>query len=29
MAVDGEPALQWIAARFNGEPTAPNCGRFP
>ena len=29
MAVDGEPALQWIAARFNGEPTTPNCGRFP
>ena len=29
MAVDGEPALQWIAARFNGEPTAPNCGAFP
>ena len=28
-AVDGEPALQWIAARFNGEPTAPNCGHFP
>mgnify|MGYP002139715143 CR=1 FL=1 len=29
MAVDGEPALQWIAARFNGEPTASNCGHFP
>ena len=29
MAVDGEPALQWIAARFNGEPTTPNCGQFP
>ena len=28
MAVDGEPALQWIAARFNGEPTAPNCGQY-
>jgi Secretory lipase len=28
MLVDGEPAMQWIAARFNGEPTAPNCGGF-
>ena len=28
MAVDGEPALQWIASRFNGEPTTPNCGQF-
>ncbi|MGZ4527504.1 MAG: lipase family protein [Mycobacterium sp.] len=28
MLVDGEPAMQWIAARFNGEPTAPNCGQF-
>ncbi|CAM5282805.1 hypothetical protein MAUB1S_04695 [Mycolicibacterium aubagnense] len=26
MLVDGEPAMQWIAARFNGEPTSPNCG---
>ena len=26
--VDGEPAMQWIAGRFNGQPTAPNCGRF-
>jgi len=29
MLVDGEPALQWLAARFNGEPTTPNCGQFP
>lgn len=28
LLVDGEPALQWIAARFNGEPTTPNCGEF-
>jgi triacylglycerol lipase len=28
MLVDGEPAMQWIAARFNDEPTAPNCGQF-
>jgi triacylglycerol lipase len=28
MLVDGEPAMQWIAARFNGEPTAPNCGTY-
>ena len=28
MLVDGESAMQWIAARFNGEPTAPNCGQF-
>jgi triacylglycerol lipase len=28
MLVDGEPAMQWIAARFIGEPTAPNCGEF-
>jgi triacylglycerol lipase len=26
--VDGEPAMQWIAARFNGAPTTPNCGQF-
>jgi Secretory lipase len=26
--VDGEPAMQWIAARFNGLPTTPNCGEF-
>lgn len=28
MLVDGEPAMQWIADRFNGVPTAPNCGQF-
>ena len=28
MLVDGEPSMQWIAARFNGEPTAANCGQF-
>ncbi len=28
MFVDGEPAMQWIAARFNGEPSTPNCGEF-
>ncbi len=28
MLVDGEPAMQWIADRFKGVPTAPNCGRF-
>ncbi|WUI25249.1 lipase family protein [Mycobacterium sp. NBC_00419] len=28
MLVDGEAAMQWIADRFNGLPTAPNCGRF-
>lgn len=28
MLVDGEAAMQWIAARFNGLPTSPNCGRF-
>jgi triacylglycerol lipase len=26
--VDGEPAMQWVAARFNGAPTTPNCGEF-
>jgi triacylglycerol lipase len=26
--VDGERALQWIADRFNGVPTTPNCGQF-
>ena len=26
--VDGEPAMQWVAARFNGVPTTPNCGEF-
>ena len=24
--VDGERALQWLADRFNGLPTTPNCG---
>ncbi|OBF28066.1 lipase family protein [Mycobacterium sp. ACS4331] len=28
MLVDGEPAMQWIADRFNGVPTTPNCGQF-
>ena len=28
MLVDGESAMQWVAARFNGEPTSPNCGQF-
>jgi hypothetical protein len=28
MLVDGELAMQWIADRFNGLPTAPNCGEF-
>lgn len=27
--VDGERAMQWIADRFNGLPTTPNCGSFP
>lgn len=26
--VDGEPAMQWVADRFNGLPTTPNCGQF-
>ncbi len=26
--VDGESAMQWIAGRFNGEPTTPDCGQF-
>ena len=26
--VDGERVLQWIADRFNGLPTTPNCGGF-
>ena len=26
--VDGEPTMQWVAARFNGVPTTPNCGEF-
>ena len=28
MWVDGERAMQWVADRFNGVPTTPNCGRF-
>ncbi len=28
MLVDGERAMQWIADRFNGAPTTPNCGQF-
>jgi pimeloyl-ACP methyl ester carboxylesterase len=28
MLVDGESAMQWIADRFNGVPTAPNCGTY-
>ena len=27
MLVDGERAMQWIADRFNGLPTTPNCGQ--
>jgi hypothetical protein len=26
--VDGERAMQWLADRFTGLPTAPNCGAF-
>ena len=28
MWVDGERGMQWIADRFNGLPTTPNCGQF-
>ncbi len=28
MLVDGERGMQWIADRFNGLPTTPNCGQF-
>jgi triacylglycerol lipase len=28
MLVDGESAMGWIADRFNGLPTTPNCGQF-
>lgn len=28
MLVDGERAMQWLADRFNGLPTTPNCGAF-
>lgn len=27
--VDGERGLQWIADRFNGLPTSPNCQQLP
>lgn len=26
--MDGERSMQWIADRFNGTPTSPNCGTF-
>ncbi len=26
--VDGERGMQWIADRFNGLPSTPNCGQF-
>ncbi|WP_229481011.1 lipase family protein [Mycolicibacterium mageritense] len=26
--MDGERGMQWIADRFNGVPTTPNCGQF-
>jgi hypothetical protein len=26
--VDGERSMQWIADRFSGLPTTPNCGEF-
>lgn len=28
MFVDGERGMQWVADRFNGLPTTPNCGQF-
>ncbi|HKV21967.1 MAG TPA: lipase family protein [Mycobacterium sp.] len=28
MLVDGERAMQWVADRFNGVPTTPNCAEF-
>ena len=28
MFVDGERGMQWVADRFNGLPTTPNCGEF-
>lgn len=28
MWVDGERGMQWLADRFNGVPTTPNCGQF-
>ncbi|ART72928.1 triacylglycerol lipase [Mycobacterium dioxanotrophicus] len=27
--VDGERSMSWIADRFNGIPSAPNCGQIP
>jgi triacylglycerol lipase len=27
--VDGERNMQWIADRFNGVPTTPNCDAIP
>ena len=27
MLVEGERGMQWIADRFNGLPTTPNCGQ--
>ncbi len=26
--VDGERSMSWIADRFNGAPSSPNCGQF-
>ena len=28
LLVDGERDMQWVADRFNGVPTSPNCGEF-
>jgi hypothetical protein len=28
MLVDGEPAMQWIAGRFNGQPTTEKLRRI-
>lgn len=28
LLVDGERDMQWVADRFNGLPTSPNCGEF-
>lgn len=28
LLVDGERGMQWIADRFNGLPSTPNCGEF-
>ncbi len=28
MWVEGERGMQWVADRFNGIPTTPNCGQF-